>query len=191
MISSPMSSSKSSTIAPASLNITRQIKALVELHIKTMATILMGIKQENLRHIIMIAKSKTLVEAMDSSPTKIGAERRKMTANTTISTKTLAMNIRTLNVTSLMALLMVITRLAHSSTTNKPRGSHRLPTSRNRHLRAVLVFSQHTLLSASSPSNLSFKRSRINKLKRFKLKEVVLLCLPVEALAQSAPSTPD
>ena len=110
-----MSSSKSSTIAPASLNINRQIKALVELHIKTMATTLMGIKQENLRHIIMIAKSKTLVEAMDSSPTKIGTERRKMTANTTISTKTLAMNIRTLNVTSLMALLMVITRLALSS----------------------------------------------------------------------------
>ena len=138
MTSSLMSSSKSSTIAPATRSNTRQIKALVEPHIKTSATTRMDNRQDNRRHITMIDRRETLVEAMDSSPTKNGAERRKMTANTTISTKTPAMNIRMeQNVTSLMAPHMVSTRLAHSSTTSKPRVSH-LPLISNLHLRAAV-----------------------------------------------------
>ena len=116
MTSSLMSLLKSSTIAPATLNNTRQIKALVEPHIKTSATTLMDNRQDNRRHITMIARKETLVEVTDNSPTKNGPERRKMTASTTISTKIPAMNIRMAqNVTSLMAPLMVSTRLALSS----------------------------------------------------------------------------
>ena len=100
-------------IAPATRNIT-QIQALEELLTKTMATTPMDIRRESPRHITMIARSRTLVEVMVNSPMKNGAVHRKMTAITTISTKTPVMNIQTLNVTSLMVLLTV-TRLALSS----------------------------------------------------------------------------
>ena len=150
MTSSPMSLLKSSTTAPASRNNTRQIKVLEELLNRTLATTLTAMEQENRRHIIMTARIKTLVEVMDSSPTRNGAERRKMTANTTISTRILAMNTQTLSVTSLMVPLTVSNRLAHSSqTTNKLRASRPHLTSNNLRLRAVSLFSQHTPLSAS------------------------------------------
>ena len=60
----------------------------------------------------MTDRNKTLAEVTDSNPTKNGVEHRKMTANTTISTKILVMSIRTLTVSFSGALMLISTRLA-------------------------------------------------------------------------------
>ena len=143
MTSFRMKSLKSSTIAPAIPNNTRQIKAVAQ-HNKTTATSITDTRQMNQNHIPMTDRNKTLAEVTDSNPTKNGVEHRKMTANTTISTKILVMSIRTLTVSFSGAPMLISTRLAPSSTTNKPRGSRSL-ISKNLRKRAVSVSSQHTL----------------------------------------------
>ena len=142
MTSFPMKLLKSSTIAHAIPNNTRRIK-VVALHSKTTATSIMVIKLMNQSHILTIDRNKTSAEVTDNSHMKNGNELSKMTANITISTKINAMSIQTLTVSFSGALMLVSARLAPSSKTNKPRGSRRLTS--NRHKRAVLVFSQHTL----------------------------------------------